>query len=98
LQGHIELPTKKDEYIILAYDLVSIHSQDYKAIRRTQADGNGNFEIDDISPGDYTIVMKSSHAKDMTPRDTLGKIYSGYVHVSPAEVADESYDFGMTAF
>ena len=36
--------------------------QTYKIVAHSVADGNGNFELTDVPPGQYTIIMQSSHA------------------------------------
>jgi hypothetical protein len=50
----------------------------YEAVAYSVADGSGNFDLTDIPPGQYTLVMKSSNAiGSLTPAlvttDTKGK-------------------------
>lgn len=40
-----------------------VDGKTYYAVKSTLADGNGNFELADIPPGEYTLVMQSNHAK-----------------------------------
>ena len=69
----------------------------YPLINKTVADGTGSFEVDNVPPGKYTVVLKSKHAKgDLTLRDSNGKVLLRSVTVKPGETVDGSCDFGIS--
>jgi len=70
----------------------------YKTVQRTVADGNGNFEIDNIPNGEYTLILRSAHVKTIAIRDGLGRVVSLPLEISNGQALDRSYDFGITAF
>ncbi|MFN3791957.1 carboxypeptidase-like regulatory domain-containing protein [Massilia sp.] len=62
----------------------------------TAADGNGRYEFSAVSPGTYTLVMKSAHSKGMGMRNIMGKWYIVTLTVKNGDVVDRSHDFGMS--
>jgi len=76
----------------------------YDVLKYTLADGNGNFELLDVFPGEYTLILKSTHTKgtqfkrEVTPRDADGRMISIPIRLKPGETVDQSYSFGMSSF
>lgn len=83
---------------------ITVSSRPYKAIRKSLADGNGVFELSDIPPGEYTLVLESAHTSGgvgpdpVTQRDALGRVETRILEVVSGQTLDASHDFGMTAF
>ena len=81
-----------------------IGDKSYTPLAQSMADGSGNFEISNVPAGDYTLVLKSSHAKGgyganrVTHRDTDGRVVTLGIHVSAGQTIDASHDFGMSSF
>jgi hypothetical protein len=67
-----------------------------KTVKFTIADGSGNFSLQDVPAGEYTLLLKSNHAKALTQRDVSGKIVTMSVTVNSGETVDMSHDFGMS--
>jgi hypothetical protein len=82
--------------------------EQYSAIQHSVADENGNFELHDVPPGEYTLVMQSAHTvgtlnekrnffgrgNGHTPRDSKGRVEFLNVVIKPGETVDASKDFG----
>ena len=83
--------------------------EQYNAIKYSIADENGNFELLDIPPGQYTLIMQSAHTKGTlnekkwnffgrgngrNPRDSNGRIEFLNLLIKAGETADASKDFG----
>ena len=65
--------------------------------RETIADGNGNFAIEGLPPGQYTVIFESAHAVHaLSLRDCVGKHEWRWIRVEPGGTVDVSHDFGMT--
>lgn len=62
----------------------------------TIADGNGNFSIDKLSVGAYTVVLESAHTNGFTLRDISKSHVWKWIQVSDGCIVDVSHDFGMT--
>lgn len=73
-------------------------TEEVKFLKKTIADGNGNFEIKSIPIGDYTLILQSSHAKGQGTRDVLGKVRMKAVSVTAENELDASIDFGMSDY
>jgi hypothetical protein len=70
----------------------------FKIVQRTVADGNGNFEIDNIPIGEYTLILHSAHVKKIEVRDNMGRTVTFSLKISNGETLDRSYDFGISTF
>jgi hypothetical protein len=68
----------------------------YKIIKRTRADGSGNFEIPDVAVGTYTLILKSNHAVGRGLRDVAGKLRRTTINIKAGETVDASLDFGVS--
>ena len=86
----------RDEIAIV--DMGSDHVIRVKTVARTIADGNGNFEIANVVPGDYTLILRSEHVKSSGYRDALGSVVTIPIQASSGETLDESHDFGIFTF
>lgn len=103
IQGYVQIP--QDEFVIMLqfFNQVNIGSQEYKNVKYTAADGNGNFEIDDIDAGEYTLVIRSQHVHGSSggrvlKRDAGGRVESRSIRVQAGQTVDTSHDFGISAF
>jgi hypothetical protein len=72
--------------------------KEYKLITQTTADDSGSYEIENVPPGKYTLVFKSSHAKGVKLRDSGGKVEIKHIIVESGKTVDGAFDFGMTAY
>ncbi len=84
---------REDEIVV--FDYSSAAPRKYTSVRRTITDGNGNFELGELPPGEYTLILESGHVNGPCQRDVLRKKAFFRVVVRPGETADKSYDFGM---
>jgi len=84
------------DYLIVAPNRDS--KATYRILHSTAADGNGHFEFRGLSPGKYTLVAISSHARGKSQAEILGKVLKKLVDVDPGSTVDVSYDFGMTYY
>jgi hypothetical protein len=73
-------------------------ANNYEILERTAPAENGHFEIGNLAPGEYTLVIKSQDTKALTLRDALGKWFFVRVKIEPAKIVDASHDFGATEF
>jgi hypothetical protein len=103
IQGYVQIP--QDEFVIMLqfFNQLNIGSQEYKNVKYTVADGNGNFEIDDIDAGEYTLVIQSRHVHGSSggrvlKKDAGDRVESRSIKVQPGQTVDASYDFGISAF
>lgn len=64
-----------------------------KAIAYAVVDANGKYQLDNIPPGEYTIIIQSRHKVGDNTRDSLGKMASIYRRNIDAGVTDVSWDF-----
>jgi hypothetical protein len=65
IRGFLD-PIPDEAYAVFVPTMLLVGTEEkvmHVTVADTVADGNGNFEIVDVPPGQYTIVMKSSHAK-----------------------------------
>jgi hypothetical protein len=86
----------------------SSNPEQYNAIKYAVADANGNFELLDVPPGQYTLILQSAHTKGTlkdkrdffgrgnrsNPRDSNGRVETLSLLVKAGEAADASKDFG----
>ncbi len=108
VKGQVEIPANQ-KFVGTSTALgTSGNSEQYNAIKYSVTDDNGDFELIDIPPGQYTLIMQSAHTKGTlkekgnffsrgngrTPRDSSGRVESLDVLIKPGETADGSKDFG----
>jgi hypothetical protein len=67
-------------------------------VDHTTVDVNGSFQLDDIAPGLYTLVVRSSHSKGnyFKKRDELGRVVCLPTIVKTEHAVDASYKFPAT--
>jgi hypothetical protein len=70
----------------------------FPVIDSTVVDMNGNFQLDDVSIGSYTVVIRSSHSRGeyFKKRDVLGRVRCIATLVTANRTADVSYKFPAT--
>ena len=73
-------------------------SQHVRVFKHTTVDGSGNFDIDQLPEGKYTIIVRSNHVKGKSQRDISGKVVTKSITIENGASVDASQDFGMSAF
>ncbi len=90
-----------DRFVVWDSRIEPTRRLEVPVFKRTLADGSGRFEIRDLVPGNYTLVVQSKHingsaVEGVTMRDTLGRLYVTPVTVKARQTTDASYDFWIT--
>jgi len=101
LNGHLDIANGQMFFVGNDQLLVGSTSQKlqmYAVVKKSTADGNGNFELFDVPPGSYVLIVQSSHAKGSGMRDIDGKVRVQQIEIRAGETVDGSWDFGMTAY
>jgi hypothetical protein len=108
VKGHIEIPASQNFVASNTALGSSANPEQYSPLKYAIADENGNFELLEIPPGEYTLVLQSAHTKwtlkekrdffgrgnDHSPRDSNGRVELLKVIVKEGETSDASKDFG----
>jgi hypothetical protein len=107
VKDRAELPADQSLVATNATLGTSGNPQQYSAIQYAVTDDNGNFELPDVPPGQYTVIVQSAHTKGALKdkrnffgrgkpdlRDTSGRVEFLSVLVKPGETAETSKDFG----
>jgi len=68
-----------------------------KIAATSTASGDGTFELKDVLPGKYTVIIESKHRKELNSRDVIGVIVCHPVKVSAGKSIEVSHDFGVTS-
>jgi hypothetical protein len=97
LSGRLEIPSSTS-VITAGPELTAIGGKKVDALKATTADGSGNYSLQDVPPGEYTVLLKSSHARGASQRDYGGKIRTEIITVGSAKAVEVSDDFGSTEF
>ena len=108
VQGHVEIPA--NQYFIATSTTLGTggNPEQYTAIKYSVADEHGNFELLDIPPGQYTLIVQSAHTvgtlnekrnllgrgNGRTSRDSSGRVEFLNVLIKAGETANGSKDFG----
>jgi hypothetical protein len=108
VQGRIGIPADK-EFIGTSTNLGTSESpEQYKVTKYSIADENGHFELLDIPPGEYTLIMQSAHTKGTLKekrnlfgrgngrnlRDRIGRVEFLSLLIKAGDAVDASRDFG----
>jgi hypothetical protein len=96
VSGKLEVPPSVD--VIMLASQITIGDKKLEAVKITTADGSGNYSIQDVPSGEYTLLLKSNHTNGATQRDIGGKILTEPLTIKAGKTLDISEDFGMTAF
>lgn len=106
--GHVEIPADQN-FIGTSTALGTSGSpEQYNAVKYSITDEKGNFELLDIPPGQYTLIMQSAHTKGTlkekrslfgrgngrNPRDSSGRVEFLDLLIKAGETVDASKDFG----
>jgi hypothetical protein len=108
VKGRVEIPASQNFVASSTAVGTSGNPEQYSAIKYAVADENGNFELFDISPSEYTLVLQSAHTKwtlndkrdffgrgnGHNPRDSNGRVEFLKVMVKEGETSEASKDFG----
>jgi hypothetical protein len=108
VKGHVEISADQTFVGTSTALGTSGNPEQYTAIQYSIADENGNFELHDIPPGEYTLIMQSAHTvgtlnekrsffgrgNGRSPRDSKGRIEFLNVLIKPGETVNASKDFG----
>ena len=108
VKDSVEIPA--DQYFAGTSTAVGTkgNPEQYSAIKYSVADENGYFELLDIPPGQYTLIMQSAHTKGTlkdkrtffgrgnrpNPRDETGRVEFLNLLIKAGETVDASKDFG----
>lgn len=106
--GRVEIPADQNFVSTSTALGTSGNREQYNAIKYSIADENGNFELLDIPPGQYTLIMQSAHTKGTlkektnffgrgngrNPRDSSGRVESLNLLIKAGETVEASKDFG----
>ena len=108
VKGHIEIPASQS-FVASSTSLGnSANPEQHSVIKYAVADEDGKFELLDVPPGEYTLVLQSAHTKwtlnekrdffgrgnGHSPRDSNGRVDLLKVIVKEGETFDASKDFG----
>lgn len=108
VKGRVEIPANQNFVATSTALGTSGNPEQYTATQYSVADENGNFELLDVPPGEYTLIMQSAHTvgtlnekrnffgrgNGHTPRDSKGRVEFLDVLLKPGETVDVSKDFG----
>ena len=108
VKGHVEIPADQSFAGTSTALGTATNSEQYAAIDYAVADENGNFEMQDVPTGKYTLVLQSAHTKgtlkeknhffsrgnSLNPRDSSGRVESLDLQIQTGETVDASKDFG----
>lgn len=106
--GRAEIPADQNFVATSASLGTTANPQQYSVIQYAAANDAGGFELRDVPPGEYTLVLQSAHTKGAlkektslfgrgngrTLRDSNGRVEFLNVRVKAGETADASKDFG----
>jgi len=107
ISGTVEVPA--DCLAIIQKDTISIisdkqctysGSSDIAILDQTVVDANGSFELDDITPGTYTVIIRSKHSVGdirFVPRDGIGRWEIISIEVKADRATDASHGFPATS-
>jgi hypothetical protein len=108
VNGRVEIPANQNFVGSSTALGTSGNPEQYAAIKYAVTDDNGNFELLDVPPGQYTLIIQSAHTKwtlneknhlfgsgnSHNPRDSNGRVEFFNLQVKAGETADASKDFG----
>jgi hypothetical protein len=108
VKGRVEIPADQNLVGTSTVLGTSGNPEQYNAIKYSITDENGNFELLDIPPGQYTLIMQSAHTKGTlnekrsffgrgngrNTRDSSGRVEFLDVIIKAGETVDASKDFG----
>lgn len=108
VKGRVEIPANQNFAGNSGALGTSANPEQYAAIKYAITNENGNFEMPDIPPGEYTLIMQSAHTKwtlrernhlfgtgnSHSPRDSDGRVESLSLQIKAGETFDASKDFG----
>jgi len=108
VKGRVEIPADQNFVGTSTALGTNGNPEQYSAIKYSITDENGNFELLDILPGQYTLIMQSAHTKGTlnekrslfgrgnghNPRDSSGRVEFLEVLIKAGETVDASKDFG----
>jgi hypothetical protein len=108
VKGRVEIPADQAFVGTSAALGTGENPEKYSAIQYSVADGNGKYELHDVPPGEYTLVLQSAHTvgalnekrnlfgrgNGRAARDSKGRIELLNVKVKPGETVEAPKDFG----
>ncbi|MGH9681638.1 MAG: hypothetical protein ACRD4Y_16960 [Candidatus Acidiferrales bacterium] len=108
VKGSADIPADQNFVATSTALGTSGNPEEYSAIKYSVADENGNFRLQDIPPGQYTLILQSAHTKGTlkekrslfsrgnghNPRDANGRVEFRNLVIKPGETVDASKDFG----
>jgi len=104
VSGAIQVPSDRQAVIFKDHIAVLQRKQQdgyvIPFIDQTTVDANGAFQFDDLSPGNYTVIIRSEHSVGnilTSPRDSIGRWQCIVIDVKPGRAVDASYNFPATS-
>jgi len=111
VKDHVAIPADQDFVGSTTALGTSANPEEYHAIQYSTADANGNFEMLDIPPGQYTLILQSAHTKGTLRdkrdffgrgnhpnlRDSIRRVETIKVLVKTGETFKATKDFGPDA-
>jgi hypothetical protein len=108
VKDHVEIPADQNFVGSSGALGAGANPEQYTAIKYAVADSNGNFELLEVPPGQYTLILQSAHTKGTLKdkrnlfgrgnrpnlRDSVGRVESLGVLIKPGETVNASKDFG----
>jgi hypothetical protein len=108
VKDHVEIPADQNFVGSNTALGTSANPEQYTALKYAVADANGNFELLDVPPGQYTLILQSAHTKGTlkdkrnlfgranrpNARDSVGRVESLDVVIKAGETINASKDFG----
>ncbi|MBZ5643225.1 MAG: carboxypeptidase-like regulatory domain-containing protein [Acidobacteriia bacterium] len=108
VKGRVEIPPDQTFVATSAALGTATNPEQYPAIAYSIADEKGNFELRDVPPGEYTIILQSAHTvgtlnekrnffgrgNGRTARDSKGRLEFRNLQIKPGEAVNASKDFG----
>lgn len=108
VEGRVEIPADKHFVGTSSVLGTSENPDQYNATKYSITDENGHFELLDVPPGEYTLIMQSAHTKGTlnekrgffgigngrNPRDMIGRVEFLHLSIKVGETVDASKDFG----
>jgi hypothetical protein len=108
IRGRVEIPGDQNFVATSSALGTGKNPEQYTATQYSVADENGNFELLDVPPGEYTLIMQSAHTvgtlnekrnffgkgSGRAPRDASGRVELRNLQIKAGETVDGSKDFG----
>jgi hypothetical protein len=79
--------------MFLPINTVILQPKGLTLVKTTIADGAGNYELTNVSPGEYTLIIQSNHQKEVNARDVHGRLVQFTLEVLAGDIIQKSFEF-----